>query len=65
VKLVRVFVKVPILEIGITLVDLPGNSDSNTARSAVAATYLKNLSVTCIVGSANRGIDDKNVGLLP
>lgn len=62
VKLVKVFVKAPILEVGITLVDLPGNSDSNAARSAVAATYLQKLSVTCILGSANRGIDEKNVG---
>ncbi|TVY91158.1 Nuclear GTPase SLIP-GC, partial [Lachnellula willkommii] len=60
VKLVKVFVKAPILDTGITLVDLPGSSDSNSARSAVAAAYYKKLTITCIVANAIRGIDEKN-----
>ena len=64
IKLVKVFVKAPILDTGITLVDLPGSSDSNSARSAVAAAYYKKLTITCIVANAIRGIDEKNVCLL-
>ncbi|KAF4627197.1 hypothetical protein G7Y89_g10955 [Cudoniella acicularis] len=60
VKLVKIYVKAPILENGITLVDLPGNSDSNAARSGVADTYIRKLSVTCIVANIIRGIDEKN-----
>lgn len=63
VKLVRVYTKATILEQGITLVDLPGSHDSNAARSAMAAAYLENLSVTCVVGNINRGIDERNVSL--
>ncbi|PVH76323.1 hypothetical protein DL98DRAFT_641647, partial [Cadophora sp. DSE1049] len=60
VKLVRVFVKSPFLEHGITLVDLPGNLDNNAGRSAIAEHYQKEMSVTCILAQAKRGIDDKN-----
>ena len=61
VKLVKVYVKSPLLENGITLVDLPGNLDSNAARSAIAEKYQKELSVTCVVAAAARGISEKNV----
>ncbi|KAK0105169.1 hypothetical protein ONS95_004433 [Cadophora gregata] len=60
VKLVRVFVKSDFLKHGITLVDLPGNLDNNAARSAVAEHYQKELSVTCILAEAKRGISEKN-----
>ncbi|KAH7390044.1 hypothetical protein BKA64DRAFT_757002 [Cadophora sp. MPI-SDFR-AT-0126] len=60
VKLVRVFVKSEFLENGIILVDLPGNLDNNSARSAIAEHYQKELSVTCILAEAKRGISEKN-----
>ncbi len=61
VKLVKVFVKSDLLEPGIILVDLPGNLDSNAARSAIAEKYHKDLSVSCIVADVTRGISEKNV----
>ncbi|KAE9365442.1 hypothetical protein N431DRAFT_549648 [Stipitochalara longipes BDJ] len=57
---VRVFVKSSILEPGIVLVDLPGNLDSNAARSAIAERYSKELSVSCVVANISRGISEKN-----
>jgi hypothetical protein len=64
VKLVKVFVKSDFLEPGIVLVDLPGNLDSNAARSAIAEEYSKDLSVSCIVAGVTRGISEKNVSAL-
>lgn len=56
--------KSSILEPGIVLVDLPGNLDSNAARSAIAEGYSKELSVSCVVANVNRGISEKNASLL-
>jgi hypothetical protein len=64
VKLVQVYTKSTILAEHITLVDLPGNHDTNAARSTMADNYQQNLSVTCIIGNVNRGIDERNVGIL-
>jgi hypothetical protein len=64
VKLVRIFIKSSILEPGIILVDLPGNSDSNSARSVIAEKYSKDLAVTVVVANITRGISEKNVSVL-
>jgi hypothetical protein len=40
---------------------MPGNSDSNAARNVVAENYQKELSITCVVAGATRGISEKNV----
>lgn len=58
IKVVRVYVKAPILENRIILVDFPGSADSNSARSAVAGSYLRKLTVTCIVANVVRGLDE-------
>jgi hypothetical protein len=64
VKLVRLFIKSSILEPGIILVDLPGNSDSNSARSVIAEKYSKDLAVSVVVANITRGISEKNVSVL-
>jgi hypothetical protein len=64
VKLVRIFIKSSILEPGIILVDLPGNSDSNSARSVIAEKHLKDLAVSVVVANITRGISEKNAGVL-
>ncbi len=61
VKLVRLYIKAPILKNGIVLVDLPGCMDTNAARGAIAANYQKNLSVTCVVAQTERAVSDKPV----
>jgi len=62
--LLREVVKSSILEPGIVLVDLPGNLDSNAARSAIAERYSKELSVSCVVANVSRGISEKNASLI-
>jgi hypothetical protein len=64
VKLVRIFIKSSILEPGIILVDLPGNSDSNSARSVIAEKYSKDLAVSVVVANITRGISERNVSVL-
>ena len=49
---------------GVILVDLPGNMDSNAARSAIAEKISKDLAVSVVVANINRGISEKNVRLL-
>jgi hypothetical protein len=61
VKLVTLQVKSTILENGLCLVDLPGNHDTNAARSAVAAKFTKDLSMCCVVAPAKRASSEKNV----
>lgn len=61
VKLVRLQVKAEVLETGIVLVDLPGSMDTNVARGALAATYTKNLTVSCVVSPTSRAASDKPV----
>lgn len=41
IKVVRIYTKADALSTGAILVDLPGVHDSNAARAAVAAGYLK------------------------
>jgi hypothetical protein len=64
VKQVKIYVKSPILAGGIILVDLPGNSDNNTARSTVAENYSRKFTKTCIVSPATRAMSEQNVTLL-
>lgn len=64
VKLVRIFIKSSMLEPGIILVDLPGNSDSNSARSVIAEKYSKDLAVSVVIANITRGISEKNVSVL-
>ncbi|QSZ37378.1 hypothetical protein DSL72_009476 [Monilinia vaccinii-corymbosi] len=59
VKLVRLQIKAEVLQTGIVLVDLPGSMDTNAARGAVAATYTKNLTVSCVVSPISRAASDK------
>ncbi|KAF9886926.1 hypothetical protein FE257_010667 [Aspergillus nanangensis] len=47
------------LSTGAVLVDLPGVSDSNAARVAVAQRYMKRCSAHWIVAPINRAVDDK------
>jgi hypothetical protein len=41
IKVVRIFTKADALSTGAVIVDLPGVHDSNAARAAVAASYMK------------------------
>ncbi|ESZ96348.1 hypothetical protein SBOR_3280 [Sclerotinia borealis F-4128] len=59
VKLVRLQIKAEVLKTGIVLVDLPGSMDTNAARGALAATYTKNLTVSCVVSPTSRAASDK------
>lgn len=61
VKSVTLHVKSTILEDGLCLVDLPGNHDTNAARSGVAAKFRKELNMCCVVAGAKRASDEKNV----
>lgn len=60
VKVVKIYVKSPILETGITLVDLPGSMDTNAARRSVSEKYLKKASVNCMVDDMRRGTSNKD-----
>ncbi|RAK78295.1 uncharacterized protein BO72DRAFT_80173 [Aspergillus fijiensis CBS 313.89] len=59
VRVVRVYVKAKALSTGAVLVDLPGVSDSNAARVAVADDYMKRCSAHWIVAPINRAVNDK------
>ncbi|KAK1774463.1 hypothetical protein QBC45DRAFT_458486 [Copromyces sp. CBS 386.78] len=59
VKEVRLSVKADILKHGITLVDLPGLSDSVESRAEVAEQFYHKLEVTIIATPARRAIDEK------
>lgn len=41
IKVVRIYTKADVLSTGAVIVDLPGVQDSNAARAAVAANYMK------------------------
>ncbi|TLS29371.1 hypothetical protein PpBr36_00947 [Pyricularia pennisetigena] len=64
VKVVRIYTKADALAAGIILVDLPGVHDSNAARAAVAAKYMKECSGLWIVAPITRAIDDKSAKTL-
>ncbi|KAL8802146.1 MAG: hypothetical protein Q9182_004012 [Xanthomendoza sp. 2 TL-2023] len=59
IKVVRLYVKAPVLSTGAVLVDLPGVHDSNVARAAVAEGYMKQTTGLWIVAPITRAVDDK------
>ncbi|KAI1336959.1 hypothetical protein F5Y15DRAFT_426715 [Xylariaceae sp. FL0016] len=59
IKVVRIHTKADALTTGAVIVDLPGVQDSNAARAAVAATYMKSCRGLWIVAPINRAVDDK------
>ncbi|KAL2137151.1 hypothetical protein VTI74DRAFT_7698 [Chaetomium olivicolor] len=59
IKVVKVFVRSPILKSGLVLVDLPGVHDSNAARSAVASKYIEQCSGLWVVAPITRAVDDR------
>lgn len=64
IKVVKIYVKSPVLSTGCVLVDLPGMHDSNVARAAVAAAYMKETTGLWIVAPINRAVDDKTASML-
>lgn len=59
IKVVRIYTKASVLSTGVCLVDLPGVQDSNAARAAVAANYMKACTGLWIVAPITRAVDDK------
>lgn len=59
IKVVRIFTKAHALSTGAVIVDLPGVQDSNAARAAVAANYMKSCTGLWIVAPITRAVDDK------
>ncbi|KAI1502359.1 hypothetical protein F5X99DRAFT_379222 [Biscogniauxia marginata] len=59
IKVVRIYTKADALSTGAVLVDLPGVQDSNAARAAVAANYMKLCTGLWIVAPITRAVDDK------
>lgn len=59
IKVVRIYTKAAVLSTGVCLVDLPGVQDSNAARAAVAANYMKACTGLWIVAPITRAVDDK------
>lgn len=59
IKVVRIFTKANALSTGAVIVDLPGVQDSNQARAAVAANYMKSCTGLWIVAPITRAVDDK------
>ncbi|KAF2834718.1 hypothetical protein M501DRAFT_963774 [Patellaria atrata CBS 101060] len=59
IKVVKIYTKSPALSTGAVVVDLPGVHDSNAARAAVAAGYMKQCTGLWIVAPINRAVDDK------
>lgn len=55
---VHIYAPSPILATGATIVDLPGGSDSNAARTVVAETYLRKCTALWIAASSVRAMDD-------
>lgn len=47
IKVVRIYTKADALSTGAVIVDLPGVHDSNAARAAVAAGYMKSCTGKC------------------
>jgi hypothetical protein len=59
IKVVKIYIKADALSTGAVIVDLPGVHDSNAARAAVAAGYMKQCTGLFIVAPINRAVDDK------
>ncbi|KAK3398289.1 hypothetical protein B0T20DRAFT_453071 [Sordaria brevicollis] len=64
IKVVRIYTKASVLSSGVCLVDLPGVQDSNAARAAVAANYMKACTGLWIVAPITRAVDDKTAKTL-
>ncbi|ETS86827.1 hypothetical protein PFICI_00655 [Pestalotiopsis fici W106-1] len=64
IKVVRIYTKATALSTGAVIVDLPGVQDSNAARAAVAANYMKACTGLWIVAPINRAVDDKTAKTL-
>ncbi|OAL29940.1 hypothetical protein AYO22_01846 [Fonsecaea multimorphosa] len=64
IRVVKLYVKAPVLATGAVIVDLPGMHDSNQARAAVARDYMKQCSRLLIVAPITRAIDDKTAKTL-
>ncbi|KAI0417897.1 hypothetical protein F5X98DRAFT_363421 [Xylaria grammica] len=64
IKVVRIFTKANALSTGAVIVDLPGVQDSNAARAAVAANYMKSCTGLWIVAPITRAVDDKTAKTL-
>jgi hypothetical protein len=64
IKVVRIYTKANALSTGAIIVDLPGVHDSNAARAAVAAGYLKQCTGLWIVAPIGRAVDDKSAKTL-
>lgn len=56
---VCIYGRVPVLRTGCVLVDLPGVADSNSARAAVAKSYLKNCAALWVMAPIIRAVDDR------
>ncbi|KAL8959682.1 MAG: hypothetical protein Q9193_003492 [Seirophora villosa] len=59
IKVVKIFLRSPILSTGLMLVDLPGVGDSNAARVAVSDKYMRDAAGLWVVAPINRAVDDK------
>ncbi|RDL38401.1 uncharacterized protein BP5553_02741 [Venustampulla echinocandica] len=59
IRLIKIYTKVPILQSGLVLVDLPGVGDSNAGRRQVAERYMKSLDHVWIVADIVRAVDDQ------
>ncbi|KAL2196856.1 hypothetical protein P885DRAFT_69332 [Corynascus similis CBS 632.67] len=59
IKVVRIYTGAAALATGACLVDLPGVQDSNAARAAVAANYMKACTGLWIVAPITRAVDNK------
>lgn len=59
IRQIKVWCRSPALATGVILVDLPGVSDSNAARNAVAQDYIKDCNYLWIAAPISRAINDK------
>ncbi|EEQ83790.2 uncharacterized protein BDCG_00595 [Blastomyces dermatitidis ER-3] len=59
IRVVRLYVKAPVLATGAVIVDLPGTQDANAARAAVASRYIERCSSLWIVAPITRATDPK------
>ncbi|KAL9016269.1 MAG: hypothetical protein Q9185_006391 [Variospora sp. 1 TL-2023] len=64
IKVVRIYVKSPVLSTGLVLVDLPGIRDANPARAAIAEGYMKQCAGMWVVAPISRAVDDKTAQTL-
>ncbi|OAP64869.1 hypothetical protein AYL99_00841 [Fonsecaea erecta] len=64
IRVVKLYVKAPVLATGAVIVDLPGMHDSNQARAAVARDYMKHCNALLIVAPITRAVDDKTAQTL-